>query len=321
MKTFTISTMLLLSQLAWSQTKVSVSDGNWNNPQTWNPPIVPIFNEDSVIVNHAVTTSNSMEVGINYLIIGVNGSLDVTGLLALHGNMKVDGEFYSDSLVIGDGDYFINTGIVEGHYFVPSNPINENYGQISLSGDLILSESLFNAASGSITSFQLITGDGNLENNGIIIADSWLHDSSADGSGSICIENCVQITGTVGGTLDICDATPNSGLPCDYNFGTVSPSVTFCANGSCAGTSGVPSLLTDFAVTIFPNPSLDGRINIETDLTIDEVLIADLTGRTVFKQATGDFSSIDLSLLENGEYLILIETSKEVIAKRLVIAH
>jgi hypothetical protein len=307
-------------QSGWTQTKISIADGDWNNPLNWNPAVVPVFNEDTVIVNHQMTLSNTLEVGINHLIIGTDGSVDVDGTFALHGNFNNDGRFLCDSLVIGDGNYCINNNLIEAHVFIPTNPLNENYGTIDLTGFLTSVESFLNADGAIIQVGELTTtSDADFVNNGAVYVDSWICEGTVLGSGSFCIENCFKNFGAVNGTLDVCDLTPNSGLPCDLNIGTTAPTVTLCAAGPCTSPLGVNTSELSEQVSVFPNPSSDGRFHIETDQTLEGIAILDLTGRVLFYTSQVDINSIDLSSLGNGEYLLVLETSTDSVIQRIAI--
>lgn len=310
------------AQTGWTQMKISISDGDWNDPQNWSPAVVPQFNEDTVFVNHEMTLPNSLEVGIDHLIISVNGSVNVSGTFALHGNFKNDGKFIADSLVVGDGDYCINNNLIDVHFFVPTNPLNENFGTIDMTGMLTCVEPFLNADGAIIQAGELTTtSDADFVNNGSVYVDSWICEGTVLGSGSFCIENCLNNFGAIEGTLDVCDATPNSGLPCDINIGTVAPSVTFCANGPCINPVGLMNTDMSYLLNVFPNPSSDGRFSIHTDLTVVDLKVVDLTGRLLFNQSKGVVHSIDLSHLESGEYIMIIETITDSVMIRIVISN
>ena len=318
---FTIIIALIVTT-GWTQTKISIADGDWNNPQNWNPAVVPVFNEDTVIVNHQMTLSNSLEVGITHLLIGVDGIVDVNGTFALHGNFKNDGRFLSDSLIIGDGDYCFNNNLIEAHVLIPTNPLNENYGTIDLTGFLTSVESFLNADGAIIQVGELTTtSDADFVNNGAVYVDSWICEGTVLGSGSFCIENCFKNFGAVNGTLDVCDLTPNSGLPCDLNIGTTAPTVTMCAAGPCTSPLGLNTSELSEEVHVFPNPSSDGRFHIDTDQTVEGITIVDLSGRMLYHPSNGEMQSIDLSFLETGEYILILETSNDRVIKRIVISN
>ncbi|MCJ8289492.1 MAG: T9SS type A sorting domain-containing protein [Crocinitomicaceae bacterium] len=317
MKLFIALILLILSQVGWSQIKVSVSNGNWNDPQNWNPAVVPYLNEDSVIINHAITTQNTTEVGINHLIIGTNGSLNASSTFALHGSLIVDGSLHADTLLVGDGIYFKNNNLMEVDWFVTTNPTNENFGRIEISDTLILTEPFLNATNGLIETFGLITSSAHIENNGEIYADNWIHESTTDGTGRYCIQNCFKNIGNIGGTLDVCDLTPSTNITCDFNFGTISPTVTLCSNGYCEPTSGQVTIELFDDIALYPNPTSGGQLTLLTDLIVTEIKVYDVTGRLMIEQEINT-KLIDISSLDAGEYLFHFVTANGSITKRIV---
>jgi hypothetical protein len=59
---------------------------------------------------------------------------------------------------------------------------------------------------------------------------------------------------------------------------------------------------------IFPNPT-NGIISIDSEYTIDYIVITDLNGRQIL-QIESPFSEIDISALEQGVYFIKISTAE-----------
>lgn len=317
-----VITLLLLvsTQISWSQAKTSVSDGDWYNPQTWNPPNVPL-SEDSVIINHEVTAESITEVWINHLIIGSTGILDSDTIFALHGSLKLNGELYADTFAIGDGTYFINNDVIEVSTFLLGyTEIHENYGEIIVADTFVIAVDFLNASGATIEAYHLITSD-NFENNGKIDVDNWFNDATINGQGSICIENCFQNSGNIGGSLDVCDATPNSGFPCDFDFGTIAPTVTMCAIGPCSEPAGITDENVSIDVIVSPNPSTDGHFDIQTDAEIINIEVIDLMGRVLFEKSSDDTKSIDISSLQNGEYILVLQSENTSITKRIVKAN
>lgn len=318
MKTIITTTLNLLSQFMFAQTKVSVSDGNWNDPQNWSPAVVPFLGEDSVIIEHEIQTSGDHEVGINQLIIKPTGKLANTGAFALHGSLRNEGDITSDTLLIGDGYYFINYGTIFANQLAPANPLNENYGQLDLLGSLACPEPFTNMTTGTIETEELITSsDADFENNGSHITVNWINEGTVFGTGSFCIEECFKNVGTITGTLDICDLTPTTDFTCDFNFGTLGPNVTMCTSSVCTGTSGITDSVNDIALEIYPNPS-NGIVSIETDQTIESFELYDIHGRLLLENEVIN-NSLDLSFLQNGQYVIILLTNDQHYAKRITI--
>lgn len=62
--------------LTWAQV-TSVSDGNWNNPSTWNPSVVPDFNSGTIQIQHNVSVPNGFSVMVDEVIVQSGGKLTV----------------------------------------------------------------------------------------------------------------------------------------------------------------------------------------------------------------------------------------------------
>ena len=63
---------------------------------------------------------------------------------------------------------------------------------------------------------------------------------------------------------------------------------------------------TSSLYTIFPNPSLDGQINLDLNDYSGEVKIVDITGRQVFSSVVEKHSTLNLNL-ESGVYYLIDE--------------
>lgn len=83
---------------------------------------------------------------------------------------------------------------------------------------------------------------------------------------------------------------------------------------------------TDFGFRLYPNPFSSGNINIKNDkgYTIQEVSIADMTGREVFKLAGNKQSGQSFLLpdyISDGIYLVHVQTAKGEQVLRLQVIH
>lgn len=73
------------------------------------------------------------------------------------------------------------------------------------------------------------------------------------------------------------------------------------------GTSSIEDLEDAAMVTVYPNPSMDGAINIEADQLIEELTIIDLTGKLIAtKNVAAYHTSIELD--EAGVYILNMRT-------------
>lgn len=86
-----------------------------------------------------------------------------------------------------------------------------------------------------------------------------------------------------------------------------------------AGTLNTTSIiLDDFEITIFPNPSQNGFIKIESSLTMNAVKITDVLGKTIFEK-TPKTKNLELELSHTGVYFISITTKTKQEVKRVVV--
>ena len=73
---------------------------------------------------------------------------------------------------------------------------------------------------------------------------------------------------------------------------------------------------------LFPNPSNDGKIvvSIDSDVTIDEILITDLLGKEVSRVNYGNLKSLEIEIATSGTYFVQLLTNSSVAStKRFVI--
>jgi hypothetical protein len=69
-------------------------------------------------------------------------------------------------------------------------------------------------------------------------------------------------------------------------------------------------------LSVYPNPG-SGRIFIQTDQTVNEITIMDLTGKIVLRQVVNP-NEIDISHLLSGIYLIQIGTDEKIFTQKLI---
>ena len=79
---------------------------------------------------------------------------------------------------------------------------------------------------------------------------------------------------------------------------------------------------SDIQWGLFPNPSSDGKIvvSIDSDVTIDKVLITDLLGKEVSSVNYSNLKSVEIDIATSGIYLIQLLTNSSIVStKRVVI--
>lgn len=175
--------------------------------------------------------------------------------------------------------------------------------------------------------------------------------TSAQGCSSVATETIVvnqspiaSFTHSGSPTVSFTDASTNA-VAWSWSFGdgavssSQNPSNTFGANGTynvelivtasngCKDTTdndvaiGVPSNIRENlneTITIYPNPSNGGVINLNSNLEINSVNIYNVIGQTIFSSKS-NIKTIDVSKFNKGTYLIQIETDKGVVVKKVVV--
>jgi hypothetical protein len=97
--------------------------------------------------------------------------------------------------------------------------------------------------------------------------------------------------------------------------------------GNCSDTSncivinnvGLAHLSLNKALTIYPNPSINGLFHIEFKGEIERMEVMDMTGRLIALPLNFEGKSIDGSLLSPGSYMIKCHTNKGLIMKQVVV--
>ena len=71
-------------------------------------------------------------------------------------------------------------------------------------------------------------------------------------------------------------------------------------------------------VTVYPNPS-NGILNIKSSLDVLEVIVFDISGKTVHRTILNGNSSIDLSELNKGSYIVELRNSTSIYKETITI--
>ena len=71
------------------------------------------------------------------------------------------------------------------------------------------------------------------------------------------------------------------------------------------------------SLLLYPNPVND-KLNIVTEVEVEEVVVYDVFGRQRTTDNRQQTSSIDVSMLNNGVYFVMIKTNDGVVMKRFV---
>ena len=116
------------------------------------------------------------------------------------------------------------------------------------------------------------------------------------------------------GCVDVVIAVSNA-------YGTATDTFTVCAKDIPTGIGGPE--LSDFAVTMYPNPTR-GEVSIEIDapqLGDVEIMVRSVNGQEVFRRSyeTTDRVSFDMSQHVSGLYLVIIQSGEHTVVKKLVL--
>ncbi|MCR9172945.1 MAG: T9SS type A sorting domain-containing protein [bacterium] len=236
---FVVTTLISFSSYSLHYT--TTGSGSWSEPTIWSLDggttscfCVPPNNlsGDTITINHDISATSNLTISNNALFnVNASGSLDATGRrLTITGGAEVN--------LFGDCTFsrFINgtaagtsggTLNIYGAIIHLAGPIDANAGVINISGYMYQTSG--NIDIGANGTINFVTGgkfesfNGNINNEGIL---------------SICSDCCMQssgnwtneATGTVSGTGSAVTTTGNMN-----NFGSFSPSITWCSVGFDTG--------------------------------------------------------------------------------------
>lgn len=131
----------------------------------------------------------------------------------------------------------------------------------------------------------------------IIVNNDFSNTDNINGtSGRICIGGLSSNTGTISGSIDICDPSAGAGVV-DSNLGTIAGTVTACATNCFVGLDD-PKIVE---LSIYPNPAQQELIVSGFNGTVS---IHDLTGRLVIQRMVQGQKSINVEALTNGVYVL-----------------
>ncbi len=200
-----------------------------------------------------------------------------------------DSTYFTDLLSTGTIN---NNGIFIGTHDVwNAGTLNLNAGSyFFLGNDFLNADSI---ATDAVTD---IEGQLNCKN--------WYNADVVKGTaGHFLVEDTTWNSGSMIETFDICDATPPAATPfIDLNFGTIAAGITYCS------TVAVNEISTA-EIKIYPTIT-DGLVVIETS-SAGAVEIISVDGRLMdTKQLNSDYTQLNLSVLNNGIYILKINSMK-----------
>ncbi|MCA6363717.1 MAG: T9SS type A sorting domain-containing protein [Bacteroidetes bacterium] len=307
---FSLFFLVVFGQLK-AVTKTTTSNGLWTNPSIWSPVGVPDMTDD-IIIDHQVILDETVVLNnTSFLIINASGSLTkqqndtlILGVekVQVHGTLHVGVLFFGMRNI--PTDTLLNTGILQVD-------------------DVIISQStIVNTGTGKICANVFSHSQDFLTNDGSISAMAFFNTSQVSGSGKFCINFSFQNYGYIGGTVDICDATPSAAYD---SSGVIAATVTFCQNGPCASCSASTTGFTEnnlLDAEIFPNPMIDFSLISIPDFHQDGLIeIYNVQGELVRSIAvSSSITTIYREALQAGVYLCRIQNGQGMVTtKKLVV--
>ncbi|CAN5884664.1 hypothetical protein BH11BAC7_BH11BAC7_07060 [soil metagenome] len=311
----TFLVLLLSNSGVLSQvTRISIANGNWNNPSIWSPAGIPTFADDSIIINTDVTFAQNIADGQAMFRVNAGATLTDAG---------------NDTAVFGGDRLVVNGYFTVGVLVVGTNDSATVRGTLQVTSDVSQSGTFIVQPGGQFCVGQRLATSDDFINSGSVSTANWYNGATVTGNGGkFCIANYFINSDAISGTIDICDATPNT--PFDVNAGTISGSVTYCAVGPC-GLCPVPNGIADFQddefLQFFPNPFSDQlqiRINHTFRATTGLFFVMyDVNGKEVKKESvnSSDFFVFRENLTDGIYFYRLFSDEKSISSGKIILQH
>lgn len=309
-----------------------VSGGYFINNGTVN--MAYIFQNGGSFTNNSTITV-TRNAGLDQSVTLVNmGTFNVNDTLLINTQATFQNNGTMNSPEVLNAGTFLNTGSVSGDNFWTSGTFTHSAGMVQLAMSLYNTGNITFSAPSAITldiwnaenfsanyyisarslyNGDTIAGTASFTNNAMIsLSQDLLNSETLGGNGDFCVANTTSNSGTVNGTLDICDLT---GGNWDLNSGTVAGTVTYCSS-SCA--IGIAEAVAP-SMSIVPNPSND-VINVTLPAATSGILrIVDIAGKVVIEMQVVSSVRVDVSGLAPGIYSVTVSNDRDVMHERLVI--
>ena len=271
-------------------------------------------------------TANTVNNGNFYvndsLYVNTNASFTSSGYLytkytASAGNITTTGNLVGDDLY-NTGAFNNNGGTGVMLYNIYSSGTVSNNASMELMFDLWNSETFTNInhiiVGRNFWNGDTLAGSATFTNNGTIsVAADLANSQTMNGSGHYCIGGASSNSGSVSGTLDICDLT---GTNFDTNIGTIAGTVTFCSS-SCS--IGITEDMLNDTYSIFPNP-VNNIVTVDMKTSgVYKLILFNSFGQIVLENSfSGSQKSIDLTGQAMGMYHYRIVGENKVVSGKLV---
>lgn len=309
-----------------------VSGGYFLNNGTVN--MAYVFHNGGTFTNNASITV-TRNAGIDQPVTMVNnGTMNVNDTLLVSPTATFQNAGTVNCPEILNAGMYVNTGSTTADNLWTSGTFMHNSGMLSLamsiynSGNVTLNgassvtQDIFNAENFTVNFYlsartlyngDSISGAATFTNNAMISLSQDLWNSETiTGNGDFCVADSTINSGSVTGTLDICDLT---GGNWDMNFGTVAGTVTYCSSSCTIGVDEVPTP----SVTLVPNPA-HTFVNVTLSSPASGTIrVTDMTGRLVMELPFITQAQINVENLAPGIYSVMVTTQNEIIAEKMIV--
>ena len=164
----------------------------------------------------------------------------------------------------------------------------------------------------SLWNKKLLTGTAAIINNGTInILDSYYNYDTIRGiTGKISVQDSSVNYGRMMQTFDFCDFTPSPAPNIDYNYGTISPGITYCLFNE----------LNEFSADnfiLFPNPvSTQFKINLPGTEEY-EIIIRSIDGKEIIRSSK--VKIFNTTQFSTGLYFVTVKYNSVIVTKKIQI--
>lgn len=263
----------------------------------------------TTVNNHTMTVTDSL-----YIVSTLtnNHTLSAFGT-AVSGTFNNNGGFTTGDL--WNSGTVNNIGLPGLHMMndVYSSGTINNSTHIEVMNDFWNSENVVNSDY-IVVGNDLYTGDSvqltaTFTNNGLVsVAAGFYSNQTVNGSGDFCVAGTTANSGTISGTLDICDLT---GGGFDLNVGTIAGTVTHCAS-SCA--VGVQEEKEKQEVKVYPNP-FENRLVVNVEgYENAKFSLQNLLGQKLYSQNITGKTEISVTDFESGVYFYTVTVENKVVS-------
>jgi hypothetical protein len=254
---------------------------------------------DSLYINTNATLTNNGTLTVNIVAMAGNltntGNFNGTGIWTTGTIQHNSGSFVCDDIYNGGT---VNTG-------APMHITNDfwNTENVDINHDLVIDHSFYN---GDTTG-----GGATFNNDGIVsVGADWSNSKTVSGSGRFCISGISSNSGSITGTLDICDQSGGGGI--DLNSGTIAGTVTTCAINCNVDVAEEES---SNAITVYPNP-FNEMIEIRAEKVLNyDLVVVNAIGQTVVSmQYQASTIRLDGSKLPSGMYFYKLSSGNKLVS-------